>query len=205
MKNMKSCLPLRGLYVLLKSYFGVRPRTFGRCGEGVTITPPLWVENPENLFLDGDNGLHSAEILNSRAPFVMKRHSGAGRGLRVVTGDHCRLPGRFYRSVRDEEKSPACDRPVVVGEDAWLGAGVTLLAGVTVGRGSNVGAGAVVTRDVPPYSLAVGVPARFVRFLMDIPAIIAHEERLYPESERIGCEELERIFAEFGDGGNRER
>jgi acetyltransferase-like isoleucine patch superfamily enzyme len=50
-----------------------------------------------------------------------------------------------------------------IGSDCWLGAGVVVLAGVTIGRGSVVGAGAVVRHDIPPYSIAVGVPARVIR------------------------------------------
>jgi acetyltransferase-like isoleucine patch superfamily enzyme len=53
--------------------------------------------------------------------------------------------------------------PVRIGPDVWLGRGVTVLKGVDIGRGSVIGAHAVVTRDIPPYSVAVGVPARVVR------------------------------------------
>jgi acetyltransferase-like isoleucine patch superfamily enzyme len=51
----------------------------------------------------------------------------------------------------------------VLEDDVWLGAGVTVLGGVTIGRGSIVAAGAVVARDVPPYTIAGGVPARTLK------------------------------------------
>ena len=53
--------------------------------------------------------------------------------------------------------------PTKLGRDVWLGAGVTVLGGVTIGDGCVGGAGAVVTQDLPAYSVAIGVPARVVR------------------------------------------
>ena len=55
-------------------------------------------------------------------------------------------------------------RRVTLGHDVWLGHGVTVLPGVTIGTGAAVGAGAVVTKDVPPFAVAVGNPARLLRF-----------------------------------------
>jgi acetyltransferase-like isoleucine patch superfamily enzyme len=57
--------------------------------------------------------------------------------------------------------------PIVVGDDVWLGAGVVVLPGITIGRCTIVGAGAVVTRDLPPFAVAAGVPARVVRRLSE--------------------------------------
>jgi acetyltransferase-like isoleucine patch superfamily enzyme len=50
----------------------------------------------------------------------------------------------------------------VIEDDVWVGAGAVILPGVTIGRGAIVGAGAVVTRDVPPFAIVAGVPARFL-------------------------------------------
>ena len=52
---------------------------------------------------------------------------------------------------------------IVIEDDCWLGSGVKVLDGVTIGEGSIIGAGAVVTKDIPPFSVAVGVPAKVVR------------------------------------------
>lgn len=51
---------------------------------------------------------------------------------------------------------------IVIEDDCWLGSGVKVLDGVTIGKGSVIGAGAVVTKNIPPYSIAVGVPAKVV-------------------------------------------
>lgn len=57
--------------------------------------------------------------------------------------------------------------PIVIGHDVWIGAGSHVLSGVTIGTGAVIGAGSVVTRDVPPYAVAVGAPARVVRYRFD--------------------------------------
>ncbi|MEA5551758.1 DapH/DapD/GlmU-related protein [Anabaena cylindrica UHCC 0172] len=52
---------------------------------------------------------------------------------------------------------------IVIEDDCWLGHGVKVLDGVTIGKGSVIGAGAVVTKDIPPFSVAVGIPARVIK------------------------------------------
>jgi acetyltransferase-like isoleucine patch superfamily enzyme len=73
-----------------------------------------------------------------------------------------------FDHVFDDVSVPIKDQgiaksPVRIGPDVWLGAKVTVLRGTTIGRGSVIAANAVVNRDVPAYSVAVGVPARVVR------------------------------------------
>lgn len=58
-------------------------------------------------------------------------------------------------------------RPITVGEDCWFGAGVIVMPGVRIGDRCVIGAGALVTKDIPDDSLALGSPARVVRTLTD--------------------------------------
>lgn len=57
------------------------------------------------------------------------------------------------------------ERPVTIADDVWIGANASVLRGVTIGEGAIVGAGAVVTHDIPPYTIAAGNPARVIREL----------------------------------------
>lgn len=67
-----------------------------------------------------------------------------------------------YR-VRNGTRGPESGQPITIEEDCWIGGNATILAGVTIGRGSVVGAGSVVTKSIPPESVAVGNPARVIR------------------------------------------
>jgi acetyltransferase-like isoleucine patch superfamily enzyme len=75
----------------------------------------------------------------------------------IVSSNHALPP--LDRPIQFE---PDVLRPTRIGRDVWIGAHATILGGVTIGDGCVVGAGAVVSRDLPPGSIAVGVPARVV-------------------------------------------
>ena len=63
------------------------------------------------------------------------------------------------------------DRPVVLGNDVWIGHGAVVLPGVSVRSGAVLGAGAVATKDIPPFAIAVGIPARVLRFRFPEPIV----------------------------------
>ena len=188
---------LRGFYFLYRDYFGSMKRSsFGYIADDVTLMPPLRIANPKNVFLYGDNGLRNADIMATNARFIMKPHSGAAEGLRVTTGNHAMILGRFYRTITEVEKPKGLDMDVIVESDVWIGRNVTILAGVTIGRGCTIGACSLVNKSTPPYCIVAGVPAMPIKFKWTIDQILEHERILYPEEERYTREQLEQIFAE---------
>ena len=184
-----------GLSAIYKTYVAALDRSkFGYIADDVSLIPPLTLSNPKNIFLYGDNGLRNAQIFTNNAHFIMKPHSGSAEGLRVSTGNHAMILGHFYRTIKEKDKPKGLDKDVVVESDVWIGRNVTLLSGVTIGRGCTIGAGAVVTKDMPPYTVCVGVPAKPVKLKWSISEILQHEEMLYPAEERLSKEDLETIF-----------
>jgi acetyltransferase-like isoleucine patch superfamily enzyme len=81
-----------------------------------------------------------------------------GPGVRVFSENHL-----FDDLSRPINRQGEDRHPVVIGDNCWIGGGVTILAGVNIGHGCVIGAGSLVAKDLPPDSVAVGVPARIVR------------------------------------------
>lgn len=73
----------------------------------------------------------------------------------------------------DEKNFPYYKNPrqIIIGHDVWIGYGVTILGGVKIGNGAVIGAGAVVAKDIPPYAIAVGNPARVIKYRFDAETI----------------------------------
>jgi len=127
----------------------------------------------------------------TEAPLTIGDNVVFGPRPTIITGDHrIDVVGKFI--IDSHDKLPENDAPVVIEDDVWTGANVTILKGVTVGRGSVIAAGAVVTKSCPPYSIIGGVPAKVLKFRFTADEIIEHEKMLYPTEKRRTREEIER-------------
>lgn len=195
MRALKDNFIIRGLYFLYERNFSFNKRSLGSCGKNVIITPPL-SGNYKNIFVGDNVGIGGHAILSTpNAKIVFKGDTAVAHHLSIHTGNHARIVGRFVSSITDKDKPEGYDHDVIIEKDVWIGANVTILEGVTIGRGATIAAGAVVNKNVPPYSIVGGVPAKVIRFYWTIEQILEHERKLYPVEERFSAEELQGILS----------
>ena len=87
-----------------------------------------------------------------------------GTNVLITDNSHGQSP-RQHMSLPFSQRPPYSKGPVVVGNNVWLGNNVCVMPGVTIGDGVIVGANSVVTHDLPPYSIAGGIPAKIIKQL----------------------------------------
>lgn len=161
------------------------------------------IVNQNNLFLDETATLKNDNvIMNGNARFIMKKWSGAAEQLMVITGNHMFIPGMVGQTVTDKVKKEQdvrkeYDKDVIIDEEVWIGARVTILQGVHVRRGCDIGAGTVLRKSTPPYSIVIGNPAKVIGFRYTPEEIIEHEKKLYPEEERLPLSLLEKNYEKY--------
>jgi acetyltransferase-like isoleucine patch superfamily enzyme len=76
-----------------------------------------------------------------------------GTGVSLLTAGH-------DTSILSRQKFVEFGHPIFIEDDCWIGANVVILPGVRIGTGSTIGAGSIVTKDIPPFSVAIGAPCR---------------------------------------------
>ena len=99
-------------------------------------------------------GLHSTVI----GPVSIGSHVNLAQGVTVSALNH-----NFSETDKRIDEQGITTRQIVIEDDVWIGTNATVLAGVRIGSHSVIAAGAVVTHDIPPHSLAAGVPAQVKR------------------------------------------
>ena len=128
----------------------------GSIGKGTWVASTFNCDYGKNIFLGKNITMnYNVTILDIR---------------KVTIGDYTMIgPGTLITSVghtlspKGRRSHLSFAKPVTIENDVWIGGNVVILPGITIGRGSVIGAGSVVTKDIPPFSVAVGSPARVIK------------------------------------------
>lgn len=175
-------------------------KRLGSCGKDVVISLPCRMAVPQNIFMNDHTLIqpYCSFIMNKGKVYIGK-WSGISSYSMIITTNHVptvginhRMLGRYHINDRDKD--------IHIGDDCWVGAGVIIMNGASMGRGSIAAAGAVVNKNVPPYAVVAGVPAKIIASVFTKEQIIEHEKFLYPEKERMTQHELDELFEQYYEG-----
>lgn len=141
----------------------------------------------------GTYGIPKVHDWHERSTLHIGSYCSIAEDVNILLGGHHRIDWissfpfpKFVDEARDIPNFGGTRGDVRIGSDVWLGTGCTILSGVTIGHGAVVAAQAVVTRDVEPYAIVAGNPARVVRWRFDEAtraALLASAWWTWPEAE----------------------
>ncbi len=128
----------------------------GSFGDDSEIRPPFYFDYGAHTFVGARTFVNFGLVCLDVATIHIGDDIQIGPNVQLLTPTHPVEPG----PRRDKWEAA---KPIVIGDNVWLGGGAIVLPGVTIGANTVVGAGAVVTRDLPANVVAVGNPARVIR------------------------------------------
>lgn len=186
-----------GFKGLKRSFFSSRKDRYGFIDLSATVFMPGQGAK-QNVFLYENTVVHEFHnFITQHGKFVMKKNSIAALGLTVITSEHGvnnigDYPGgKGWSNLQEND--------VIVEEDVWIGAHVTLCPGVHIERGVIVATGSICVRskEYPSYSIIGGNPAKFIKFRFTLEEQIAHEKIRFSEIERIPIDLLKKNYIKF--------
>ena len=153
----------------------VRASSFGRFCEVGARTKVAESRFGDYSYVVNDSDIIHAEIGRFCSIAAHTRINPGNHPLDRVALSHFTYRSSAYGLGPDDASFFAwrASTPVTLGHDVWIGHGAVILPGVSIGSGAAVGAGAIVTKDLPPFAIAVGNPARVLRFRFPADVVTA--------------------------------
>lgn len=167
-------------------------------GANASIQKPCYITAAERLHMEENTVIRrGATILNNHHEnLYIKKYTVISTNCTIVTNNHKSTVG-IPQCLLGASHVNDVSKDLVIAEDIFVGANVTIMSGGDLGRGCIIGACSLVTKPIPPYAIAVGSPARVVGVKFTIEQILKHESILYPPEERMSREELEALFDKY--------
>lgn len=131
-------------------------RLFGKVGKGIWLQPPFYCDYGKNIELGEHVFFNFNCVVLDVAKVIIGSHVLVGPNAQIYTASHPLDAGKRRQGLE-------FGKPVIIGDDVWIGGSAVICPGVTIGEKSIIAAGAVVTKDVPPFAIVGGNPARVIR------------------------------------------
>lgn len=130
-----------------------------KIGKRCTFYPRVWVAPGRNLVLGDDVDLALDVLITTSGGVEIGDRTLVGYRAQIISANHSvpPKPAAIFGSGHDKAK-------ITIGSDVWVGANSMILPGVSIGDGAVVAGGSVVSKDVEPYAIVAGVPAKLIRF-----------------------------------------
>lgn len=138
----------------------------GRVGRGTYIEAPFSPDYGSNVIIGENCFMNFGLTILDTSLVIIGDRVQMGPNVSIYTAGH-------ETSVLSRIKFVEFGHPIRIEDDCWIGGGVTILPNVTIGRGCTIGAGAVVTKSIPPYSIALGAPAKVVKTIQSVEEELA--------------------------------
>lgn len=123
--------------------------------EGATL---LLTKPAPELIIGSNVTIGRDTIISVKDKCMIGDYTLIGPMVQITDNNHSYKRGNLIKFQRSNIK------PVQIGQDCWIGSGAKVLGGVKIGNGAVIGANAVVTHDIPPFAIAVGVPAKVIKY-----------------------------------------
>lgn len=127
-------------------------------GNHITFYPGIRLSPGRNLILGNKVDLAWGVLITTRGGVEIGDRTLIGYNTQIFSANHA-VPGKRRKVFNAGHMFG----PVVIGPDVWIGAGCIILPGVTIGEGAVIAAGAVVTKDVAPFTVVGGIPAKLIK------------------------------------------